>query len=72
MAEIVAVARFSPPGGNTFSSYLNYIDRDEVILHDKSSLDSMYSGYMDYMDDDAKVIAGDQLEPGSRRALFTT
>jgi hypothetical protein len=68
---IVTVVKFCESGGTAFSSYLNYMDREEATWRKDNDQAMSFGGYMDYMDDDAKVAEGDQpqLELGS--ALFT-
>ena len=43
MANIVAVTRFTEPGSEVFSSYINYMDRESAVRKDNAELYNIFS-----------------------------
>ena len=71
MANIVAVTRFTEPGSEVFSSYINYMDRESAVRKDNAELYNIFSEYMDYMDDELKTIVDGEKKLEKVSALFT-
>lgn len=71
MVGIVAVTRFSEAGSSVFFSYINYIDRKEAVRESNQCIFNIFSGYMDYMDNDTKTIAQQQAQLERMSALYT-
>ena len=80
MVGIVAVTKFTEADSIKFSSYINYIDRDNATRLDNIEKFNMFSGYMEYMDDDEKKAEGNDIKDISKQedntenisSLFTT
>lgn len=71
MVGIVAVTRFCESSSAAFSSYIDYIDRNEAVRKDSVEKYNLFDEYTEYMDDELKTIReeGRNLERVS--ALFT-
>jgi len=71
MVGIVAVTRFCEAGSSAFSSYIDYIDRNNAVRKDNLDKFNIFAEYMDYMDDESKAIAGEEQQTEKVSALFT-
>lgn len=71
MVGIVAVTRFCESGSKAFSTYIDYIDRNEAVRKDNVERFNIFEGYTDYMDDETKTIQEEGKNLESVSALFT-
>ena len=72
MVGVVCVTRFCEAGAKTFSEYIKYIDRNEAVRRKHDEKTNLFGGYMNYMDDETKVIVEEQKGLEKVSALFTT
>ena len=72
MVGVVCVTRFCEAGAKTFSEYIKYIERNEAVRRKYDEKTNLFGGYMNYMDDETKVIVEEQKGLEKVSALFTT
>lgn len=60
MAGIVAVTRFCEFDGETFTGYVDYIDRDNAARVENSSKYDLFDNYLEYMGNDEKAASDEK------------
>ncbi len=70
MVGIVAVTKFCEASSSTFSSYIDYIDRDEATRTENDEKYDLFNNYLGYMDNAKKTNAKGDADIG-QSSLFT-